>query len=238
MITDANTKKPCSLDDLAAALSKEDVVACLVLLQRKGLVRRLDDLWEISHDFVARQFALLLGRLRQSLWPKITTFTAAALFVIVIVGTAIGIPPFVQEQAFAELRSLGITVAKRGGKQTASFPTEVADGDVTQAMLDLILVGIDELNLSGSRVTALPGLDKLTALQTLDLSGSQVTALPGLDKLTALRALDLSGSPVTALPELDKLTALQSLVLTENSNLLNEAALLELRARRVSVIMK
>jgi DNA-binding IclR family transcriptional regulator len=75
-ISDASTKKPRTVGELAAetGLADQDVLACLVLLTRRGLVRQVDaaqNLWEISHDFVARQFAILLGRLRPSLWPKV-----------------------------------------------------------------------------------------------------------------------------------------------------------------------
>jgi hypothetical protein len=108
LITEANTKKPRTVIDLSAetTLRAEDVVACLVLLERKGLVRRLgENLWEISHDFVARQFALLLGRLRPNPWSKISMFVASSLFVFILGGAAIGIPMFVQQQAFATLRS-------------------------------------------------------------------------------------------------------------------------------------
>src|SRR5262249_4617326 len=114
MITNANTKEPRSITELTAetALSKQDIVACLVLLERKGLVRRFGDLWEISHDFVARQFALLLGRLRPNPWPRAAMVAASVSFIFFLFGVAIGVSVLGQEQAFATLRSLRISVAE------------------------------------------------------------------------------------------------------------------------------
>jgi hypothetical protein len=85
MITDATTKQAQSVADLSTAtgLRAPDVSACLNRLAAKGLARRLGGtaaLWELSHDFVARQFALLLGRLRPSPWPRIAAVASPALF--------------------------------------------------------------------------------------------------------------------------------------------------------------
>jgi Leucine-rich repeat (LRR) protein len=234
-----NTKKPRSVTDLTAetALDSHDVVACLVLLERKGLVRRLDDLWEISHDFVARQFALLLGRLRPNPWPKIAMFAVPSLFVLILGGAAIGIPILVREQAFAALRSLQISVAERDGKPFASFPYRATEATMINALPHLIVVGTTNLRLNSPEMTTLPSLDKLTALTTLNLRYSNVTTLPSLDKLTALTRLDLRYSHVTTLPSLDKLTALRELDLTGRPELLDDCALGQLRARGVIVEM-
>jgi len=220
MITDANTKQPRSVTDLASdsALSNQDVIACLILLERKGLVRRLGDLWEISHDFVARQFSLLLGRMQPSQWPKIGMFVASGLFVLILGGLVFGLPMFVKLQAFDALQSLRISVTRLDdGKPFAKFPAGATDTTMTSALPYLILVAISHLDLSGSQVTTLPSLDKLPALKTLNLSNSQVTTLPSLDKLTALETLDLSDLPVRTLPSgwLDKLTALKTLNLSD-----------------------
>ena len=95
-------------------------------------------------------------------------------------------PVLVQEQTFAALRSLQISVAERDGKPFAKFPDEATEATITSA-------GISDLNLSGTRAATLPSLDKLTALTTLNLNGAQAATLPLLDKLTALTTLDLSG---------------------------------------------
>ena len=69
MITAAGTKEPRGLTGIAAAtrLQPWQVASTLADLERNGLVRSLDasrTRWEISHDFLARQIGILLGRLR------------------------------------------------------------------------------------------------------------------------------------------------------------------------------
>jgi hypothetical protein len=219
MITDENTKRPRTVTELVTetALREQDVVACLVLLERGGLVRRLDDLWEISHDFVARQFALLLDRLRPNPWRKIGIYAVSGLFVLFLGGLVIGTPIFVRQQAFAALASLQIPVTGDGkGKWVATMGGEVTEATVTRAVQQLALIEVNILHVTSSQLTSLPSLDKLTALTTLDLSNSLVTSLPSLDKLTALTTLNLSGSQVTGLPSLDKLAALKTLNLVRS----------------------
>jgi hypothetical protein len=167
MITDANTKKPRTVTDLSVetSLANHDVLACLILLERKGLVRRLGDLWEISHDFVARQFALLLGRLRPKPWQKIGMAAAAALFVLLLAAVAIEVPRLIKEQAFAELRSLEIGVTEdRDHKLFADLGS--GTDKLIDAMPYLILLEIQGLRGSLATTTTLPSLDKLTALAT------------------------------------------------------------------------
>jgi hypothetical protein len=118
---------------------------------------------EISHDFVARQFALLLGRLRPNPWPKIAMFAAPSLFGLILAGAAIGIPIFVQEQAFAALRSFQISVAEHDGKPFAKFPEAATEETITNALPHLILVGITDLDLSFLQAAKLPSRRRWTS---------------------------------------------------------------------------
>jgi hypothetical protein len=91
--------------ELAAAsgFRDHDVLMCLTLLAQRGLVRRLDavqDLWEISHDFVARQLAILLGRLRP------------ILFALILFALVAGLPWYIRDQAFSTLRGRNIAVVE------------------------------------------------------------------------------------------------------------------------------
>jgi hypothetical protein len=246
MITDANTSQPRTVPELAAEtrLLDQDVVACLVLLARKGLVRQLNatqNLWVISHDFVARQFALLLGRLRPSRWPMVTMFSAALLFVGVMSAIIIGIPLYIRDQAYAELRGMGVGVVEKGS-HTLYVSTITNDDTLTHALaylrtlgeeliLDFSFSGVTalpslkgftmlrELNLTGTDVTSLPPLDDLTGLETLNLHLSGVRTLPSLSGLKSLKTLDLSESKVRTLPSLQGLSALQTLDLNGCTNL-------------------
>ena len=81
---------------------------------------------------------------------------------------------------------------------------------------DRALAEREELNLSGTPITALPeSLGQLANLQSLDLRGTQITALPELlGQLANLERLDLRGTQITALPESFSLLAkLQKLYL-------------------------
>ena len=216
MISDANTKKPSTVAALASltGLAQQDILACLILLEQRGLARRLDaasGLWELSHDFVARQFALLLARLRPNRWPAIGMGVMASLFVFMLAGAVIGTPQYLENQARVALANLQVSlIENKLTGVTASFDLNSTTETITKAMPYLTQLGINTLNLSGTKVTTLPPLDKLTALQTLDLSGTKITTLPPLEKLTALQWLNLSGTKITTLPPLGKQVTVMS----------------------------
>jgi hypothetical protein len=232
MITEANTKRPRTVAELAAdtRLSQSDVVACLVLFERKGLVRRLDAMWEISHDFVARQFALVLGRLRPNPWRNVRMFGAAAAFMLmlaVLVLAPIEMQYRGREQAYEALRRLNVSVTERrftvGVMERVSglhaiFPNQSVDNRrIVSAMPHLILLEISGLDISttiknADGVTQLPSFEKLPKLYFLYLSNLSVTELPPFDNLAKLRSLNLKYlKNVKTVPSLNKLSALQAL---------------------------
>ena len=76
MITDQGTKRPIDEPSLAEATGAERrlVRKALLLLAEEGVVRELDParhVWEISHDFVARQLGQIIHRLRPSLLRRL-----------------------------------------------------------------------------------------------------------------------------------------------------------------------
>ena len=74
--------------------------------------------------------------------------------------------------------------------------------------------GNRELDLSGSRISDLEPVAKLTTLESLDLGGTQVSDVGPLAKLTALEWLDLTDTPLSSIGPLAKLSALERLDLT------------------------
>jgi hypothetical protein len=103
MITNGATKRVQNVTALSAAtgLRIPDVTACLNRLAKKGLARRLGDAggaWELSHDFVARQFSILLGRMRPSVWPRLASFAAPVVFMVALAGAVFGIPLYLENQ--------------------------------------------------------------------------------------------------------------------------------------------
>jgi hypothetical protein len=217
MITDANTKEPRTVAELVAqtGLGDKDVVACLVLLARSGLVRRLDaaqNLWEISHDFVARQFALLLDRLRPNIWPTVAMFAAPILFILILSGILVGVPVYVRYQAYAALRGLNVSATEDDSHRVvAKFSPTATDATLKSALSPLIVLGVSSLDLSAAKVENLEPLKGLIALQKLNLGGTKVEDLEPLKSLTSLQSLDLSGTNVQNLEPLKGLIALQTL---------------------------
>ena len=78
------------------------------------------------------------------------------------------------------------------------------------------LTSLTELYLSGNRIRKLEGLERLTSLTELYLSGNQISKLEGLDHLTSLTTLFLSHNQISKLEGLDGLTSLTVLDLRDN----------------------
>ena len=78
------------------------------------------------------------------------------------------------------------------------------------------LTSLTELYLSGNRIRKLEGLERLTSLTELYLSGNQISKLEGLDHLTSLTTLFLSHNQISKLEGLDHLTSLTTLFLSHN----------------------
>jgi hypothetical protein len=129
MITNAETTRPCHVTQLreTTGLGDTDIVASLVLLQRRGLVRRLEgptQLWEISHDFVARQFAVVLGRLRPGPWPRVAMYGAPVLFAVSLVGAIVSVPRYMEDQARALLCKGADAVARQAHRPEDALPLQ------------------------------------------------------------------------------------------------------------------
>ncbi|MGP1619653.1 MAG: leucine-rich repeat protein [Bacteroidia bacterium] len=78
------------------------------------------------------------------------------------------------------------------------------------------LTSLTELYLSGNRIRKLEGLERLTSLTELYLSGNRIRKLEGLERLTSLTELYLSGNQISKLEGLDHLTSLTTLFLSHN----------------------
>jgi len=82
MITRAGTKEPKTVGQVAeeTGRSPDLVRGCLLQLAGHGLVRQVDapqDLWEISHDFVAHLLNRLVSQWREALWERIRLWLPA-----------------------------------------------------------------------------------------------------------------------------------------------------------------
>jgi hypothetical protein len=91
MLTSAGTKHPRSLAEVSrqSGFPKSVVAGCLAHLGRAGLVRRLDveqGIWEVSHDFVARLLAIVLGQRRRSVWRIVAAWSFPASLAVWILA--------------------------------------------------------------------------------------------------------------------------------------------------------
>ena len=144
MISRRGVKVPGSLAELQerTGLTPEAVILCLNRLQVKRLVRRIDspeDVWEISHDFVARQLGILMGRLRPSYWPMVATWSAPILLIVLLAGVVVTVPIYVRQNAFQELLATDVSI-KGGNKKVVEFKNQF-DGDTSKTLSRLALVG-------------------------------------------------------------------------------------------------
>lgn len=93
MISDAGTKQPRSELDLAQAtqMDKGQVRGCLVILSKKGLVREIDragNIWEVSHDFVARLLGQLVARVKPTLFKRVQPALTPAVLGLWVISLA------------------------------------------------------------------------------------------------------------------------------------------------------
>ena len=84
------------------------------------------------------------------------------------------------------------------------------------ALTPTILAGVYELDLSGSYITEISGIEQCVNLKALNLSGNAIADLRPLAGLTQLENLDISGSSVSDLRPLSGLKNLTNLTLKNN----------------------
>ena len=250
MITDKGTKKPMAEAALASAAGIEPAMTrkTLYLLGEEGVVRELDrirNIWEISHDFVARQIGQIIPRLRPSWWRQAQKAATPVALVAWLVILGAGWPIYqVWESARIadDLRALGVRVHGEKGAYDITI-----DRRTNARAIDLIFAYLEKFDpvrleiLNNHQLQALPSLDALGALTSLSISNNgqlqalppldalaslsisfnhQLQALPPLDALGALTSLSISGNAqLQALPPLDALGALTSLRISFNAQL-------------------
>ena len=200
LITEAGTKWPRSVADLAAAskLSEPQVKLCLARLASKGLVRPLDQalsVWEIAHDFIAKQLATILGRLRPSPWRSAALWSSRWALRWRRSWRFGACRIYQRDTAMSALQDIWCLDIARP-KQT--LRCEVSGTTWTIRSLAAAAPALASPGRSDARphpstpVSSVEPLKGLTALQTLDLSGTQVSSIEPLKGLTALQTLDLS----------------------------------------------
>ena len=207
MITDKGTKRPLDEATLAerTASGAGFVRKCLLLLAQEGVVRELEPeqrVWEISHDFVARQLSQIIPRLRPSLFRRAQARLAPVALVawlVLLPALAIGGPEIMERYARNILSDEGVRIPwsdERGGYEVDfSSAKPGAFGRVHNWLrwlrpIHTVQIANDpELtDLSPLYGAIEPG--ELTQLSISDNDGLQ--ALPGWEGLGSLTQLSIS----------------------------------------------
>jgi hypothetical protein len=218
MITEAaTTKQAQSVESLSAAtgISALNVRACLNRLASKGLARRLGDgagLWTLSHDFVARQFALLLRHLQPSPWPRVAVVASPALFALTLGITVLAVPIYMERHALRELQKLNVSITGDGDNKWATFCRDENAAEAGDTRLAFFCpYGDKDSNLSA----AAPYIAAAKVYQ-IDLNQTGITKLGPLSDLTDLRKIDCNLDYLSSLAPLGKLTGLLELAVSTN----------------------
>ena len=244
MVTpEGNKGRPASASDLAAktGLGMPLIQGCLARLDELGFVRPFDSdpehsqgsqVWEISHDFVARLLGLILPALRPTIGRRLRRALGPALMLVGIAGV-FGLIEFQQVRAKAELERVD-QLQRWAGKYFAtmtrdesgmffiSFPQGAPNGGFAVAIHDdcsPFASLINNLSLSNHGLTNLPPeIAKFKNLKWLNIDGNGLSRLPPeLAKLTGLRLINLGGNRLAKIPdEITSLGGLETLILRGN----------------------
>jgi Leucine-rich repeat (LRR) protein len=228
LVTEQATKRPRSEGELTAStqLGRGDVRAVLNGLSAAALARPLarpadpsGEVWELSHDFIARAVARYLGRRRRDLLQRGAFYMAPALLaaMLAIAASVIAWNSINGYRIQSELAKLGLSViAMPGELSVVADPNRLtSDGFTLAGGLLGKLAGLKILDLNGAKVESLEPIKGLLGLHTLSLSGTAVSDLQPLKRLTGLHRLNLGDTKVEDLEPLESLTALEELVLVD-----------------------
>lgn len=137
MITSAATKQPRSVSELAGETGFPEgvVTGCLLLLGKDGLVRQIDaseNVWEISHDFVARLLGNVLGSWRPGrLQAALPWLTPAAL--VIWMGMYLALPslykPWYKKFTDEQIRQEDFITLEEGSETMSCLHLAARNGD-------------------------------------------------------------------------------------------------------------
>jgi internalin A len=224
MVTAQGTKQPVRMDDLCrdAGLRLGEARAVLMALNEAALARPLDrnqSIWELSHDFIARVVATVLGRDQPARLRRAAAYAApiALGLCAVVAAGLLAWQAGEEHRAMARLAEVGLSVETTNGSQTLILRAGAGQPalDVLETIPDYMKRRWTSAVLTGTEVVNLEPLKNLTALTSLDLLDTPVANLEPLRSLTDLTWLDLMKTQVANLEPLKGLTALTSLNLSE-----------------------
>jgi hypothetical protein len=251
MITESGTKEPRDVAALASLTRFEpwQVESTLTDLESFGLVRALDGKrtrWEVSHDFMARQIGILLGRMRLG-WirraaPLALTIAAAVWGAGMFVALDYW-PRYREGKALAELRQLGfVQLDSKGGiKFLYADMHKITDaklvrfGELAKSVdnikgIDLMfaefltslepLKGLPLTNLSFMDGKQIESLDPLKGMNLTELRLHDAAKISNLEPLAGMKLefLDINGA--TGITSLAPLKGIDSIIIIGASDAL------------------
>ncbi len=190
----------------------------LYLLGEEGVVRELDraqNIWEISHDFVARQLGQIIPRLKAIWWQQAQKAATPVALVAGLVILGAGWPIYQRwenARIADDLRAQGVHVLGEKGAYDITI-----DHRTDAEAIDRIVAHLEKLNPvsltinNNDQLQALPPLDGLAALTSLGIwNNPQLQALPPLKRNTKLNIVRIGGNgDGKELPELGDLNRLE-----------------------------
>jgi Leucine-rich repeat (LRR) protein len=225
MVTNAGTRAPKSVEALSAetGFTPAQVKGILNLLAKEGLVRLLDpqdQIWEISHDFIAHHVLQVLRSRRRSVFEAARPWLAPSAVILWGLVLFIALPPYVtnlrdlgeaqaalaqrtqEEEALQAVAEMGVMVLPVGERD---FSTAILSGATLLSTVtpeDALMALSKATSVGGLAVMGLTLNDEcydliaeMTWLKRLEIKpfSSDVHDLP-VGKMTCLENLVVSGS--------------------------------------------
>ena len=222
MITAEGTKEPWRVDELATQTRHQpwEVRSTLCEMEIAGLVRcisRDGDVWEISHDFLARQIGFLLGHLREPRLRRYATpvlvIAMASWAVMIAIAVFLVWPILKEESALNELAQLGFSRTAETGSHALILQDWNALTDEGFARFGQLVADLSdrviEVRLRNTRITDLTPLKSLP-LTRLDLRGAD-----GITDLKPLKSLRLTHLDLSSADNITDLTPLEAMPLMQ-----------------------
>ena len=252
MITHKGTKQPTSLASLETETGIEShaLKGFMLELAPKGIVRRIDavnQVWEISHDFLAQLLHRTVYTWRLPRFTKQMKWVISTMIVI-WVGIVFYILPYWKSQKTKKiikaLSNSGFIINIDKDPFQNEIQYSVSLDEIDNIELDTILPLLSELKPTSISITVNPKLTnlnrlhKLSSLKTLFLADysdgyDDLINLNGLIGLESLQSLMISGfDSLINLKGIAGLKSLEILFIMENENLSNLNGLEDLSSLR------
>ena len=236
MITDQGTKRPIDELTLAERTGVEPALVrkALLLLGQEGVVRELEPerrVWEISHDFVARQLGQIIPRLRPSAFHRVQRRMAplaVGTWLVLLLFLGFAGPELMERYARNALADEGVLIP--WSDELGGYRVEFGTADRPGAFKRLhgwlkwlrpirsVQIANDSELIDLAPLYTVIEPDEITQLSIENNDGLQ--ALPAWDGLGALTQLWIENNDgLQALPEWDGLGALTLLSISHNDGL-------------------